>query len=87
MYKWFKIQMITFYFYRDTESLTNCYSTTDRVCYEINNPIRFVKSLTIFKATLQHMCAKKAGKTIIIKLINLMSIVNTFIVINMLLMV
>lgn len=87
MSKWFKIQMITFYFYRDAESLTNCISKTNRVCYEIKNPIGFVQSLTFFKATFQHMCAKKNGKTIIIKLINLMFIVNTCIVINMLLTV
>ncbi|XP_071120662.1 uncharacterized protein [Mytilus edulis] len=46
---------------RDAESLTNCISKTNRVCYEIKNPIVFVQSLTFFKATFQHMCAKKNG--------------------------
>ncbi|VDI30644.1 Hypothetical predicted protein [Mytilus galloprovincialis] len=46
---------------RDTESLTKCYSKTDGVCFELSQPILFVKTLTFFKATFQHMCAKKDG--------------------------
>ncbi|XP_063399914.1 uncharacterized protein LOC134684551 [Mytilus trossulus] len=46
---------------RDTESLTKCYSKNKPVCYEINNPIGFVMSLTFFKATFQHMCEKTNG--------------------------